>query len=200
MSNSDWRRKVGVHFTVPVAKVLAHTPLTPNVISCIGFILTCVAAFVTANQYFLWGGIGMLVAGIMDSFDGALARYTGRESRFGAILDSTLDRFSEGVVLVSVMYVMACRELEWGVVLGGVTLLMSFAVSYIRARAEGMGVECSEGWFTRTERVIVIAVGLIISQFTITGIIIAMSVVVVFSFITMIQRLFVVWRKLQLIK
>jgi CDP-diacylglycerol--glycerol-3-phosphate 3-phosphatidyltransferase len=195
MSNSDWRRKIGVHFTTPVAKALAHTPLTPNAITLIGFIFICGAAFLVAMQYFLWGGIGVLVASVMDSFDGALARHTGRVSRFGAVLDSTLDRFSEGVVLLSIMYVMAYNGLEWGVVLGGGTLLLSFSVSYVRARAEGMGVECSEGWFTRTERVIVIAVGLIIGHTV--SIVIAMAIVAVFSLITVFQRLYVVWRKLQ---
>jgi hypothetical protein len=79
-----------------------------------------------------------------------------------------------------------------GAVLAGATLMLSFSVSYIRARAEGMGVECSEGWFTRTERVIVIALGLIFNQ-----LIIALSIVSVLSLITATQRLYVTWRKLQ---
>ncbi|MCL2615723.1 MAG: CDP-alcohol phosphatidyltransferase family protein [Dehalococcoidia bacterium] len=195
MANSDWRRSIGVHFTTPVAKALSHTPLTPNVITWFGFALICGASFLVALQHFLWGGIGVLVASIMDAFDGALARHTGCVSRFGAVLDSTLDRFSEGVVLISIIYVMAKNGSEWGAALGGATLLLSFSVSYIRARAEGMGVECSEGWFTRVERVIVIAIGLIINQ-----VIIAVAIVAVFSLITAIQRAYVVWRKLQAAK
>jgi len=195
MSNSDWRRNIGVHFTTPVAKVLSHTPLTPNAITLIGFVLICGAAFLVATHHFLWGGIGVLVASIMDAFDGALARYSGRVSRFGAVLDSTLDRFSEGVVLLGIIYVMACEGSEWGAVLGGATLLLSLSVSYIRARAESIGLSCSEGWFTRVERVIVIAVGLVINR-----VIIAIAIVAVLSLITALQRLYVVWHKLQTAK
>ncbi|MCL2706973.1 MAG: CDP-alcohol phosphatidyltransferase family protein [Dehalococcoidia bacterium] len=192
MSNLDWRRKISAGFVAPITKVLARTPLTPNAITYIGFILICVAAALVANRQFLWGGIGVLVASAMDAFDGALARHIGKASRFGAVLDSTLDRLSEGVVLLSVIYVLARDGMELGVVLGGATLLLSLSVSYIRARAESVGVECVEGWFTRTERVIVIALGLILNQ-----IIIAMAIVAMLSLITAAQRLYVVWRKLQ---
>lgn len=192
MSNTDWRRKISVHFTVPVAKALSHTPITPNAITWIGFVIIWGAAFLVATQHFLWGGIVVLAASVMDAFDGALARHTGKVTRFGAVLDSTLDRLSEGVVLLSIMYVMACEGLQWVVLLCGATMLLSISVSYIRARAEGMGVECSEGWFTRTERVVVIALGLIINQ-----IVIALSIVAVLSLITVIQRLYVAWRKLR---
>ena len=181
-----------MRFTAPVARALSHTPVTPDFLTWFGFLLTCGAASLIALHHFLWGGIGILVAGLMDTFDGALARQTGRASRFGAVLDSTLDRFSEGVVLLGVIYVLARDGSYRGAALAGATLMLSFAVSYIRARAEGMGVECSEGWFTRTERVIVIALGLIVNQ-----VIIALSIVSVLSLITAAQRLYVSWRKLK---
>jgi CDP-diacylglycerol--glycerol-3-phosphate 3-phosphatidyltransferase len=90
---------------------------------------------------------------------------------------------------------MACEGSEWGAVLGGATLLLSLSVSYIRARAESIGLSCSEGWFTRVERVIVIAVGLVINR-----VIIAIAIVAVLSLITALQRLYVVWHKLQTAK
>jgi len=192
MSDSNWRRSLSVRFTTPVAKALAHTPVTPNFLSWFGFLLTCGAAALVAMHYLLLGGIGVLVAGLMDTFDGALARQTGRVSRFGAVLDSTLDRLSEGVVLLGVIFIFARDGSELGAVLAGATMLFSFSVSYVRARAEGMGVACSEGWFTRTERVIVIALGLIFNQ-----LIIALSVVSVLSLFTAVQRLYVAWRKLR---
>jgi CDP-diacylglycerol--glycerol-3-phosphate 3-phosphatidyltransferase len=192
MANPNWRRSISVRFTVPVAKALAHTPVTPNFLTWLGFLLTCGAATLVAAHHLLWGGIGVLVAGLMDTLDGTLARQTGRVSRFGAVLDSTLDRFSEGVVLLGIIFVLARDGSETGAVLAGATLMLSFSVSYIRARAEGMGVECSDGWFTRTERVIIIALGLIFNQ-----LIIALSVVSALSLITAAQRLFVAWRKLQ---
>ena len=192
MPNSNWRRSISVRFTAPVAKLLAHTPATPNFLTWFGFLLTCGAAALVSTHHFMWGGIGVLVAGLMDIFDGALARQTGRVSCFGAVLDSTLDRFSEGVVLLGIIFVLARDGSELGAVLAGATLMLSFSVSYIRARAESMGVECLEGWFTRTERVIVIALGLIFNQ-----LIIALSIVSVLSLITATQRLYVTWRKLQ---
>jgi CDP-diacylglycerol--glycerol-3-phosphate 3-phosphatidyltransferase len=181
-----------VRFTAPVVKALAHTPVTPNFLTWFGFLLTCGAEALISTHHLLWGGIGVLLAGLMDTFDGALARHTGRVSRFGAVLDSTLDRFSEGVVLLGIIFVLSHDGSYLGAVLAGATLMLSFSVSYIRARAEGMGIECSEGWFTRTERVIVIALGLMIDQ-----IIIAMAIVSVLSLFTATQRLFVAWHKLQ---
>jgi CDP-diacylglycerol--glycerol-3-phosphate 3-phosphatidyltransferase len=192
MSDLNWRRSISVRFTTPVAKLLEHTPFTPDSLTWLGFLLTCGAAALVAAHHLLWGGIGVLAAGLMDTLDGALARQTGRVSRFGAVLDSTLDRLSEGVLLLSIIFVLARDGSELGAVLAGATLMLSFSVSYIRARAEGMGVQCSEGWFTRTERVIVIALGLMFNQ-----LIIALSVVSVLSLITAAQRLFVAWRKLQ---
>ncbi|RJO60967.1 MAG: CDP-alcohol phosphatidyltransferase family protein [Dehalococcoidia bacterium] len=192
MSDPNWRRSISVRFTTPVARLLAHMPFTPDFLTWLGFLLACGAAALVAAHHLLWGGIGVLVAGLMDTFDGALARQTRRVSRFGAVLDSTLDRLSEGVVLLGVIFVFARDGSAPGAVLAGAALIFSFSVSYIRARAEGMGVACSEGWFTRTERVIVIALGLIFNQ-----LIIALSVVSALSLITAAQRLFIVWRKLR---
>ncbi len=195
MTSSNWRRNIAAPVVTPIAKLLAHTPFTPDFITVLGFVMTCGAAALVASHNLMWGGIGVLAAGLMDTFDGALARQTGRVSRFGAVLDSTLDRLSEGVVLLGIIFVLARDGSALGAALAGATLMLSFSVSYIRARAEGMGVECTEGWFTRVERVIVIALGLIFNQ-----IIIAMSVVAVLSLVTVFQRLVVASRKLRAAK
>jgi CDP-diacylglycerol--glycerol-3-phosphate 3-phosphatidyltransferase len=192
VSDYNWRRRISVRVTTPLAKLLAHTPITPNVLTWMGFLLTCIAAVIISRGYLLWGGIWVLVAGFMDMLDGALARNTGRVSRFGAVLDSTLDRLSEGVVLLGVIFILARDGSELGAVLAGATLTLSFSVSYIRARSEGMGVECSEGWFTRTERVIVIALGLMLNQ-----IILSLFIVATLSLITATQRLLVASCKLR---
>jgi CDP-diacylglycerol--glycerol-3-phosphate 3-phosphatidyltransferase len=192
VSDYNWRRRISVRVTTPLAKLLAHTPITPNILTWMGFLLTCIAAVIISRGYLLWGGIWVLVAGFMDMLDGALARNTGRVSRFGAVLDSTLDRLSEGVVLLGVIFILARDGSELGAVLAGATLTLSFSVSYIRARSEGMGVECSEGWFTRTERVIVIALGLMLNQ-----IILSLFIVATLSLITATQRLLVARCKLR---
>ena len=108
------------------------------------------------------------------------------------MLDSTLDRLSEGVVLLGIIYVLARKGSAPGAVLAGVTLMLSFIVSYIRARSEGMGVQCSEGWFTRMERVIVFALGLILNQ-----IVVALYIISVLSLVTASQRLLTARRKLR---
>jgi len=192
MSKIGWRRKIGGFFTRPVARMLARTPITPNTITWLGFLLSCGAAFLIAKNFLLFGGIAVLIAGVMDAFDGALARQTGRESPFGAVLDSTIDRLSEGVVLLGIIYMLAGELPEWGLILAGAALILSFTVSYVRARGEGMGIECSEGWFTRVERVIVIAIGLIVNQ-----VIIALIIVASLSLLTAIHRLFIVSKRLK---
>ena len=123
-------------------------------------------------------------------FDGALARYTGKVSKFGAVLDSTLDRASEGAVLIALAYYLGVQASVPGVTLVAVTMLFSFLVSYIRSRAEGIGLELKDGVFTRSERVIVLGVGIIVNH-----IIIALAIVVFFSIITTVQRLILVWQK-----
>ena len=149
-------------------------------------------------------GFLVLLAGFFDILDGALARQTERTTRFGAVLDSTLDRLGEAVQLLGLLalFMVTGRDSplftlvsrEWAVFLVGVVLLGSMMVSYIRARAESMDYSCQAGLFTRTERVIVLALGLLLSRIE-YALIIALLIIAVFSFITVGQRLFHVWRQ-----
>lgn len=185
-----FRRKLSGAVASPVVRVLARMGITPNMITWLGFLLAVVAAGLVAAGYPVAGGITVLVGGALDMFDGALARYTGKVSRFGAVLDSTLDRASEGVLLVALAFVLSGRASVLGVTLVGVVMLFSFLVSYIRSRAESIGLELKDGFFTRSERVIVIALGIIFNQ-----VIIALAIVAFFSIITAVQRLALVWLK-----
>ena len=147
---------------------------------------------VTGNL--LAAGLVVLLAGFFDILDGALARGTNRATRFGAVLDSTLDRLAEAVLFFGILglflftgeqpFLFTSLTQEWSVLLVFVTLLGSFLVSYIRARAEALGLSCPVGFFTRTERVIVLALGLLLNQVTI-----ALAIIALFSFITVSQRL-----------
>jgi CDP-diacylglycerol--glycerol-3-phosphate 3-phosphatidyltransferase len=190
MTQADWRHDLGRHFTRPITRVIAHTRLTPDALSWMGLFITAGAVALLVTHNFLWAGVVTLVGGIFDSLDGALARETHSVSRFGAILDSTLDRFSEGALMLGIVLVMARDGSYLGALLAGSAMLAAYMVSYIRARAEGAGFECSDGWFTRFERVIVLALGLIFNQ-----IIIALSIIAALSFITAAHRLIVVWLK-----
>ncbi len=131
-----------------------------------------------------------------DLLDGALARHTDRSTRFGAILDSTLDRFSESLLLISILFIYARDGAVYEVVIVGAVLVASLMVSYIRARAEALGVDCQVGLFTRAERVVVLALGLLLSQFS-YALMIALIIIIVFSNITIFQRVLYVRQRIR---
>jgi CDP-diacylglycerol--glycerol-3-phosphate 3-phosphatidyltransferase len=188
------RRTLANSVAPPLARLLAGTPLTPNVITWLGFLINVGAAVLVAFGHFLAAGALVLVAGLFDLLDGALARLTNRVSRFGGILDSTLDRLSEAAVLLALLVVFARGQHVNSTLLVGITLLGSLMVSYIRARMEGMGIECRAGIFTRPERVVVLALGLMLNQFD-YALISALGVVAFFSWITVVERFIYAWRQ-----
>jgi CDP-diacylglycerol--glycerol-3-phosphate 3-phosphatidyltransferase len=187
------RRTLANSITPPLARLLARTPLSPDVLTCLGFLINIGAALLVAFDHFLAAGVLVLVAGLFDLLDGALARLTNRVSRFGGILDSTLDRLSEAAVLLALLVVFARGQHVDSSLLVGVTLLGSLMVSYIRARIEGMGIKCEAGIFTRPERVIILALGLMLNQFNYV-LISALGIIAFFSWITVIERLIYAWR------
>ena len=190
------RKVIANYITEPVVKLLARTPLTPNIVTWIGFGITVIAGALVVTEHLLAAGIVVLAAGLFDMLDGALARTTGKVTRFGAILDSTLDRVSEAVMLLSLLAIFAKGQQVTECILAGVALLGSFLVSYIRARMEGLGIECKAGLFTRPERVIVLALGLLLSHFD-YALLTALSVITFFSYFTVIERMVYAWRKLR---
>ncbi|MBI4286020.1 MAG: CDP-alcohol phosphatidyltransferase family protein [Chloroflexi bacterium] len=188
------RKELGNYFTLPLVRLLARTPVTPNGLTWAGFALTVGAAALVGTGRLFASGWVVLFAGLFDMLDGELARRTNRTTTFGGVLDSTLDRLSEGVLLLGLLIFYAGERSTAGVVLAGAVLLGSFLVSYIRARAEGAGLSLQEGWFTRAERVIVLALGLLLSRIE-NVLIIALCLIAVLSFLTAGQRLFHVWWK-----
>jgi len=179
------RRNLAYRITDPMVRIFSKSGITPNALTFINLALNIVAAYVIATGHLLLGGVLVLVAGLFDLFDGALARFTKQTTRFGAILDSVADRISEAAILCGLLiWYIPQEEASLEIVLIFVVLIGSFLVSYIRARAEGLGWQCQVGLFTRAERVIVLAIGLLINQ-----IFIALCVLVIFVFITMVQRL-----------
>jgi CDP-diacylglycerol--glycerol-3-phosphate 3-phosphatidyltransferase len=188
------RRSISNSIAPPLARLIARTPLTPNVLTWLGFLVSIGAAVLIVTDHLLAAGIVVLVAGLFDMLDGALARLTGRVSRFGGILDSTLDRLSEAVLLLGLLWLFARDSHVAGCLIVGVTLLLSLMVSYIRARVEGAGIECQAGFFTRPERVVVLALGLLLSQFD-HALLAALVIIACFSFITVAERLLFAWRR-----
>jgi len=191
---SEIRKTIAYRFTEPVARLVARTAITPTAITWLGFLLAVGAATLIITGHLFAAGLVVLIAGFFDMLDGALARHTGRASRFGAILDSTLDRLAEAVVLLGILVLYAREQLLAQTLLVGVTLFGSFLVSYIRARAEAIGLKCQVGLFTRPERVIVLALGLLLNQIAYV-LVAALAIIAVFSFITAGQRLLYVWQQ-----
>jgi len=179
------RRNLAYRITDSMVRILSKSGITPNALTFINLALNIVAAYVIATGHLLLGGVLVLVAGLFDLLDGALARFTKQTTRFGAILDSVADRISEAAILCGLLiWYIPQEEASLEIVLIFVVLIGSFLVSYIRARAEGLGWQCQVGLFTRAERVIVLVIGLLINQ-----IFIALCVLVIFVFITVVQRL-----------
>jgi len=191
---SKIRYTLAYRFTEPVVRLLSRTAITPSTITWLGFLLAISAAVLIVTGHLFVAGLIVLIAGFFDMIDGALARYTNQTTRFGAILDSTLDRLSEAAVLLGILVLYAREQLPAQTLLVGVTLLGSLLVSYIRGRAEALGLECKVGLFTRPERVIVLVLGLLLNQIA-YALVIALGIMAIFSFITAGQRLFYVWQQ-----
>ncbi len=175
----------------PIVGLIARTGVTPNHLSLLGFAGNVGAAVLAARGDFLWAGIVMLVFSAMDMLDGALARATGRATRFGAVLDAALDRMSEAALLGGLAYYFAERGQTEETVLCFAALAGSLLVSYVRAHALSQGLNMQDGLFTRVERVILLAVVLMIDQVRI-----GLWILAVLTMLTGVQRLFVAWEKL----
>ena len=186
------RKITGVRFTEPVVSVLAKTGITPNTLTWLGFLLSIVSAVMIAGDNLIPAALVLIIAGFFDMLDGALARHTGKVTKSGAVLDSTLDRLSEAAIFIGILVLFADEGLFPGIVLVGVTLALSQLVSYIRARAEALGVDCRKGLFTRPERIIVLILALLIDQ-----LFIALVIIAFFSLVTVVQRLAYTWRRLK---
>lgn len=148
---------------VPVALAFGRLGLTPNLLTVIGFAGTCVAAVAAAAHAWVLAGVLVIGFGIFDMFDGALARATGRATRFGAFLDSTLDRTGEGLVLAGVAFACAVAGYGFGAGLAGTALAFASVVTYTRAKAEALGLHGEVGYAPRPERLVVLAAGLVLT-------------------------------------
>jgi CDP-diacylglycerol---glycerol-3-phosphate 3-phosphatidyltransferase len=143
---------------------LIESRLTPNSISMTGFLLNVVAAVLVTQRLFFLAGIAFIVGSLMDTLDGRYSRMSGKGTLFGAFLDSTLDRIEEGIVLTAVAAYFASRGDELAVAATVVVVLGSLMVSYTRARAEALGVECKVWLATRPVRVVILSVGLVFAK------------------------------------
>jgi CDP-diacylglycerol--glycerol-3-phosphate 3-phosphatidyltransferase len=143
---------------------LIESRLTPNTISLTGLALNLLAAVLVWEQLFFLGGIAFIVGSVMDTLDGRYSRMSGKGTPFGAFLDSTLDRIEEGIVLTAVAGYFALSGNRVAAAAVVVAVLASLMVSYTRARAEALGVECKVGIATRPVRVVILSIGLVFAR------------------------------------
>jgi CDP-diacylglycerol---glycerol-3-phosphate 3-phosphatidyltransferase len=143
---------------------LIESRLTPNTISLTGFALCVVAAVLVWEEFFFLGGIAYIVGSVCDTLDGRYSRMSGKGTSFGAFLDSTLDRIEEGLVLTSVGAYFARTGDDLAAAACVFAVLASLMVSYTRARAEALGVECKVGIADRPVRVVILSVGLVFAK------------------------------------
>jgi len=186
---SDLARKYSRVFLEPIARFIGWTGISPNLITVIGFVLTIGVAVVIGLGNLRIGGVLIVLAAGFDAIDGTLARTMGRTSRFGAFLDSTLDRFSEAIIFLGLFIYLADQGAQIELVLIYTTIVGSLMVSYARARAEGIGIQLKQGFLTRFERVGLLVLGLIFNQ-----LIWVLWILAVFTNFTAIQRMWLVWR------
>ncbi|HEY2283458.1 MAG TPA: CDP-alcohol phosphatidyltransferase family protein [Solirubrobacteraceae bacterium] len=183
-----------------VRNALIESRLTPNAISLTGLALNLVAAALVWEQLFFLGGVAFVIGSIMDTLDGRYSRMSGKGTPFGAFLDSTLDRIEEGIVLTAIAGYFALQGDRVAAAAVVVAVLASLMVSYTRARAEALGVECKVGIATRPVRVVILSIGLIFAQGASLGSfqLLAPSVYVLaaLSLITVAQRIAHVRREL----
>jgi CDP-diacylglycerol--glycerol-3-phosphate 3-phosphatidyltransferase len=171
---------------------LIESRLTPNTISMIGLVLNVAAAVLITQELFFLGGVAFIVGSVMDTLDGRYSRMSGKGTLFGAFLDSTLDRIEEGVVLTAVAWYFAERGDEVPAAACVLVVLGSLMVSYTRARAEALGVECKVGLATRPVRVVLLSIGLVFAKgaglFDVELLAPAIYTMVVLTAITVVQR------------
>ncbi len=180
--------KFGHVFDRPLKKVAGMITLAPNTLTVTGFVITMAACYALVSNLYI-GGILVLLGGVFDILDGVVARVNHKTSRFGAFLDSVLDRYSDALILLAVAWNLANQRNYPGVALCLLTMVGAFLISYSRARAEGLGESCNYGLMERPERIVLISIG------AISGYIIpVLWILVILTHVTVVQRIYFVWR------
>lgn len=170
--------------------------INPNAVTFTGTLLNGIAAWLAFHEQFLAAFAVFLVGSLMDALDGAVAKVSGRVSAFGGFLDSTLDRVSEGLVLGGLGLMFASQDNLWAVASCFIALACSYLVSYTRAKAESLGVQCKGGLASRVERVVLLAVGFLLANWWPQSVEVVVHVLAVTAALTVLQRVIHVQRAL----
>jgi len=178
------------HALKPLLKLLAFCSIGPNWVTVAGVLVTFMVPVELVREKWLAAGLWLLVAGFFDVLDGALARYAGKKRTFGAFWDSTLDRVSEAIVFSGFLLYYGQNQKTAELLLAFAACILSLLVSYTRARAEGLGIDCEVGVLPRPGRVVLLAAGLVIGRPAE-----ALALLALLSGVTVVQRVYWVYRK-----
>lgn len=203
MNYRDFLQKIIYWVINPIVKGMIRVGITPNIITFMGLLGNIAAAALLVyggiecagnTTYVSWAGAIILFAGLFDMMDGRVARLGNMQSTFGALFDSVLDRYSELITLFGICYWLILSGYMWGSIITFLALIGSIMVSYVRARAEGLDIECKVGLMQRPERVVVTALACILCGFMSqhTGIVVliyAMALIAVLANLTAIWRI-----------
>jgi archaetidylinositol phosphate synthase len=179
----------------PVAKKIR---INPNILTILGLLVSLISAYMFATGNLLMGGLLIALSGFVDMLDGAVARNNFQTTKFGGLLDSTADRFADAFILIGIIY---GGYVNW--IYGILALHASLTVSYVRARAESEGIKCNVGIAERAERLVIIMIGAFLSYFTNIQIFnmnllgIAVVVIMILGYVTVIQRVYHSWKTLK---
>ncbi len=172
------------HILHPLVRLLSALKVRPDTLTILGWSLSVASAVLFGLGYANLAGVVMLLGGLFDALDGAVARESNRMSSFGAFLDSTLDRLSEAAIFVGIVFYYAAMDVPYGALLAGSAMVFSLLTSYARARAEGLGIECEVGLLERAGRVVILSV------FSIVGLLsVGLCLVAVGALVTTAQRI-----------
>jgi len=180
--------KLGHFLDKPLSPLIKKINLNPTILTVAGFIVTCVAALVIPYNLRM-GGVLILIGGLFDMLDGVVARINNKTSRFGAFLDSVLDRYSDAFIFLSISWYLGAEGNQTGVILSLGTLIGAFLISYARARAEGLGESGHTGIMERPERIILLVFA------TLTGWLVpVLWIMLILTHMTVGQRVYHVWK------
>ena len=177
----------------PVTAIIGRTSISPNLLTVFGLLLTLGVAPLVWTGHYVTAAIVFAIGSIFDMLDGALARLSERVTPMGAFIDSTFDRVGEGAVLTSIALVYARGGNLWVVGASFATMIGSFLVSYTRARAEALGLDCKVGLMTRPERLVLLIAGLLLQKFGVLPLVV--YILAVLTAVTVLQRILHVRRR-----
>ncbi len=185
----------------PIVNFLIKNSIHPNSLTTFGLIFSIISAVLLAKGYFSWAGLSIIIAGTCDVMDGMVARATGRGSKFGALFDSSIDRYSEVFMFFGACFFFVKNDMYITSIAVFICISGSLMVSYIRAKSESLGLQCKVGIMQRAERIVYLALGALLGNITFVepsypvSLIIVIWFIAIFSNFTAIQRLYHVWKE-----